>query len=391
MRHEKVVRLLTAIYRYGAVSRDQLGREADVSLAAVSDLTNSLLSCGVLRISGERPSSGGRRAEVLELNGQSRFLISVDLQGNALGICLVDLDGHIHRCCGTRTEIPGLTFNRFLAELRGFLGDLPEREAALVVAVGVVTPELVDRYGATMISSNRIAWPGVPVRERLAHETGLPVYLARSGDAAIMGEKWFGAARAVDDSVVISLGRGVGCGLLLRGQLFSGSSLLAGEFGHTTVEPAGALCYCGKRGCLEMYVAEEGLLSRYAADARVKLAPGFGLRDLCSLARGGDGSALEVLGRAARCLGLRIADLLHVLNPEQIILAGALAENEDIFRPAVDNAIAEFSMPMLSSSTQIVTSALGPDPGPQGAAAYALHQLMRSPEGIDRLLTLHPL
>lgn len=388
MRHEKLGLIFSSIYRHRAVSRDELARETSVSPASISGLTSSLLSSGVLRISGERPSRGGRRAELLELNPGSRFLVGVDLQSRFLRLALTGLSGEIHRSGGGTIENTGLTFNQFLTELKTFLGGMSEAQGDSSLAIGISTPELIDRRAATMISSNRIAWLGVAVTEIVARETGLPTYLARSGDAAVLGEKWFGVAKTVDHSIVITLGGGVGCGLLLENQLYSGASLLAGEFGHMTANPDGPRCYCGKRGCLEGYVSESKLVENFLSAADRPAGADFRLRDLCSLARGGDPVAQAQIQLAGRYLGIGISDLIQLLNPEQVVLAGALADDYDVFLPEIEATIAKFTMPMLSASTRLVSSLLGAEIGVKGAAAFALHQLINSADGIDRIINL---
>ncbi len=329
MRQERLARIFHSLYRRERISRDEIAQAASLSAASVSIFTNSLLDAGVLKVSGALPSRGGRRAALLELNAKSRYLCGVDLQGRDARIGLVDLGGSV-------CEVVASPFSRIVAELRRFL----KKQRVPVLAIGISTPELLDPERRRMISSHRVPWPGVDVGQLVERETRVPAFLTRSVDAAALGEKWFGGARASDNCLVVTWGEGIGCGMLIGGELYSGSSLLSGEFGHTMVDPRGRACYCGKRGCLEMYASSESV-------------------------------------------GLRLADLVQVFNPEQIILGGpkGLAS-----LTAVGAAVRRYAMPAHTSSLRISASMLGPDAGVQGAAASALQQLIDAPGGMDRVL-----
>jgi N-acetylglucosamine repressor len=387
MRHHKMVLIFNAVYRHKTVSRDQLTREVDVSSASISTSINGLLSSGVMRVSGERPSRGGRRAEILELNETSRYLVGVDLQGRRLRIGLVDLAGNIHSTNEKGVDFDqDLTFNHFLGELKTFLSRLSETQTAQLLAVGIGTPEMLDRQAETMISSNRVPWLGVPVREITSRETGLPAYLARSVDGTILGEKWFGAAHDADHSLVVTLGGGLGCGMIFDNELYAGASLMAGELGHITLVPDGPDCYCGKRGCLEMFVAENKIIANYFQEKQEPAPPGFTFAQLTEAARAGDCVAMAQIHAACSYLGLGISHLIQILNPEQIILGGILSTESDLFLPEIRKTIGRHTIPMLADATRIVTSDLGLDAGLKGAAAFALQQLIDCPEGTEALL-----
>jgi N-acetylglucosamine repressor len=371
VRQERLARVFHSLYRHGQVSREAIAMEANLSAASVSTLTQSLLQAGVLRLAGELPSRGGRRADLLELNPPSRHLCGVDLQGRLLRMALVDLGGNVSRTSETRVETAS-PFTRFAEALRGFL----QAHNAVPLAIGIATPELLDRDRRRMVSAHRVSWTGFDIRETVERQTRCTTFLTRSVDAAALGEKWFGSARSAENCLVITWGEGIGCGVLIGGELFSGSALLSGEFGHVTIDPDGAACYCGKRGCLEMY----------ASVGRIVAACGGTFRGLCKRARQGDATAIGAIQQACALTGLRLADLVQVLNPEQIVLAGMAGLEPDLFLPLLRAAIHRHAMPAQAIGLRMDASSLGPDAGCRGAAASALQQLIDSPGGVDRLL-----
>lgn len=375
MRQERLAQVFHSLYRHGRVSREAIAQEANLSAASVSTLTQSLLQAGVLRLAGELPSRGGRRADLLELNASSRQLCGVDLQGRILRMALVDLGGNISRALETRVETAS-PFARFAGELRGFL----RKHSAAPLAIGIATPELLDRDRRRMVSSHRVFWSGIDIRENVERETKSTTFLTRSVDAAALGEKWFGASRSAENCLVLTWGEGIGCGILVGGDLYSGSALLSGEFGHVTIDPSGPACYCGKRGCLETYASARRIVAAYGGSRQLTFS------GLCKKARQGDAAAIGAIHQACELAGQRLADLVQVLNPEQIILAGMAGLEADLFLPPLRAAIQRYAMPAQAIGLRLDASNLGPDAGCRGAAASALQQLIDSPGGMNRLL-----
>jgi glucokinase len=290
-------------------------------------------------------------------------------------MALVDLGGNVSRTSETRIETAS-SFAQFVDELRAFL----RAHKAKPLAIGIATPELLDRERRRMVSSHRISWTGVDIRETVEREAKSTTFLTRSVDAAALGEKWFGASRSAENCLVLTWGEGIGCGVLIGGDLYAGSALLSGEFGHVTIDPGGPVCYCGKRGCLEMYASARRIMAAYGGPPQITF-PG-----LCKRARQGDAVAIGAIQQACDLTGLRLADLVQVLNPEQIILAGMAGLEADLFLPPLRAAIHRYAMPAQAVGLRMDASNLGPDAGCRGAAASALQQFIDSPGGMDRWL-----
>ena len=208
---------------------------------------------------------------------------------------------------------------------------------------------------------------GAALRERFA----LPVTLENDATAAAIGERWLGASKNAKNSIMITLGTGVGGGLIINGEPYRGVDGTAGEIGHINVEPDGHPCGCGSNGCLEQYAS---------ATALVRLAGESGLgsstaRDLYEAASGGDETARSVFATMGRYLGITLAGLINVLNPEVIVIGGGAAAGWDAFIGPAKAEIARKAFEAPARRADVVRSALGDNAGLLGAARSAFIDL----------------
>jgi glucokinase len=258
------------------------------------------------------------------------------------------------------------------------------------VGIGVGVPGIIDlQTGMLRESPNLPGWQNYPVREEIERRLGASVILENDANVAALGEKWLGAARHVDDMCIITLGTGVGGGLILRGEIWHGAVGMAGEVGHIMVEPEGPSCGCGSRGCVEQY-ASATAIRRMAQEAiTAGHAPGllramqqdkdFNSNAVYQLAMQGDHEAQQVLRKAGWALGVTLAGLINTLNLPVYVIGGGVSAAWDAFAPAMMNevrarsyvfkttAAGEGSVPG-ERNTAIVRATLGSDAGLIGAA-----------------------
>jgi N-acetylglucosamine repressor len=210
---------------------------------------------------------------------------------------------------------------------------------------------------------------------------GVPVYVDNDVNTLALTEKWFGAGQGVDHFLIVTVGRGVGMAIVLNGQLYRGVIGGAGEFGHTVIDPEGAVCECGKKGCLEAYVGDLGLV-RMAQEAAVKAGSGnqvSKVAELLASAQSGDAAAQAIFARAGNYLGLGIANLINLLNPQKILISGEGASaGEWLFGP-MRESILHNVMPGLDQDTEIQIDPWGDDAWARGAASLVLRKLFESP------------
>lgn len=240
-------------------------------------------------------------------------------------------------------------------------------------AIGVATGGWVDpRQGNVIYATGNLpGWSGVEIRSVLEHATGLPVAVENDANAMAVAEKRFGLARAADSFVCLTLGTGVGGGCFVGGRLNRGAHFMANAFGHVVLEPGGLPCTCGQRGCLEAY-ANAAALVRYAGEGYSTA------RDVVERARGGDAGARGALKTYAGYLGRGLAGLIHVLDPELIVLSGGLAEGNRMLLADLEEELGRLVIGWGQRRVRLAMSEIASYGGVIGAAAVALDESNRS-------------
>ena len=308
-----------------------------------------------------------------------REAVGVDIGGTKIAASRISAEGEILAA----TVIPTPANDQSAA--------LPAIEAAAaevmvdgVVAIGVGMAGLIDVRSGILLSTPNLVWRQLPLREGLATRFGLPVTVNNDATAAAWAESRLGASRGRDDSLFVGIGTGIGGGIVSGGRLVRGAHGLAGEIGHTIVEPGGPLCGCGNLGCWEqvasgLAIARAGrrAVTEEPSSSIARLAggdPGRATGELVTeAAQGGDGVAVAILARVARRLGEGVAALVNILDPEIVVIGGGVGEAGDVlFVPLREAFLASVEGADVRPEVPIVPAMLGNDAGAIGAALLAL-------------------
>jgi predicted NBD/HSP70 family sugar kinase len=258
------------------------------------------------------------------------------------------------------------------------------------LGVAIAVPGLTDSQGQTMVISESLGWSDVPLAQRLHERLLCPVTLVNRTRAGAQGEHLCGAGVGVDNLLYVSISSGIGVGIILGGRLFTGAHGTSGELGHTTVLPDGPQCGCGNRGCLETVASipviirniqgrlqkGEPSLLRESAVATADLQ----YQQILAAARDGDALVLDEMRQGCRYVGVAIANLIDVLNPERVIIGGQLAEAGEIALSTIRETVQRRSFVPCFSGVQIVRNALGPDSACIGACSVVLEQYIAQVE-----------
>ncbi len=306
-----------------------------------------------------------------------RLAIGVDLGGTNVRLALVGDQGIVGPRSRHATEVARgreQVFGRLAEAVLGLARGVPA--GGRVVGVGIGVPGVIDHAGGTVIASaNFPGWRDVPVAGELARLTGLPVVVENDANAAAVGERRYGAGRPFDSFVLLTLGTGIGSGIVLDGRLWRGVSGMAGEAGHVTIDGSdGAVpCGCGNRGCAERY-ASATAVARMAHEAG--LPRHLDAAGVAALAARDDEPeaevAREVFRRAGRALGLLASGLINILNPGAILVGGGMSEAWDLLEPPLRSEILARAHRPMGETTVLARAALGDDAGILGAAGLVL-------------------
>jgi len=241
--------------------------------------------------------------------------------------------------------------------------------------------------GVITISPNLPGWHDIPLRDIVRKECGVNTFLINDANAAALGEHHFGAGRGVNNLIYLTVSTGIGGGIIINGELYSGPCGSAGEIGHMTIDINGLRCSCGNVGCLEMLasgtaVAREAIrrISQGEESTLTEMVEGkidnITAEKVGVAAQGGDSLALEVISKAATYLGVGMVNVVNIFNPEMIIVGGGVAQIGDLFLEPARQVVKERAFQLSAQAVSIVPAQLGDNAGLLGAAVFAHHQLV---------------
>ena len=319
------------------------------------------------------------------LNRDRDLVIAIDIGGTHFRVALVNDEGAIleRQADLVNSDQPP---DRTLDRIRAAAADMLSRAGReRVKGVGAATAGLVTPVtGVLLMSPNLPTWYNTPLKHIWERDLELPAWVGNDANLAALGERRFGAGNGSDDLVYITCSTGVGGGVITGGRLVTGFGGFAGEIGHMTIDIHGPQCRCGNIGCLE--VMASGTAIARMAEERIAAGEQSSLNELVEGATGGisakmvaeatgsgDRLAAEVMNTAATNLGVGVVNLVHIFNPEIVIIGGGVSRAGDMIFDPVRRVVAERSMPDLS--VEIVPAALGDDSGLLGAAALVLDSI----------------
>jgi len=305
------------------------------------------------------------------------FVLAFDLGGTHLRAAMVGEDGAIHSSVKHQTPVTtsaSEVVNALVAAARESESRLPPGQ--LIKAASVAVPGSVNTATGVVVNAPNVsALNGFQLAAALTSELGLAATVENDANAAAVGEMWRGAARGYRSIVCVTMGTGVGGGIILDGKLWRGVNNSAGEVGHTCVDPfSDVACTCGSRGCLERFASATGIV-RMTREAQSRFpnsvwqsAGQFTSADVYQAGVQGDALALEIMQRVGFYLGVALANLVNLLNPEMIVIGGGVANGWHLFADEMRKQVAERAFPVLAAQVKIVRAECGDDAGLLGAA-----------------------
>ncbi|MEH3088490.1 MAG: ROK family transcriptional regulator [Microbacterium arborescens] len=302
----------------GPTSRADLARELGVSPALITQHTRQLIVDGLLAELDHSPSQGGRPARLLGLVSDAGRAIGVKVVADHITAVEVGIDGSVARSATEPFDAAsGTAITRLGAMLKTFIDG---GSGAPLLGIGVGVPGNVDEQAVGTVDSTQLGWQRVPLGEALRHQLDLPVLVENNVNALAIAEALHGQARGHANVLVITIGTGIGAGLMTDGRVLRGRSGGAGEIGHVPVEEDGPLCQCGGRGCLEAIIGQSALVDR--ARERGLIGVDAGVSALRALADSGDLEAQQLFSHAGHLLGRVLAGVVNLIDPEIVIMLG---------------------------------------------------------------------
>lgn len=310
-------------------------------------------------------------------------IVGIDLGGTMVKIGIVNSNGEILRKDEIETRLE-LGFQKVVERICNKIKEIVDLKD--VKAVGIGSPGSIDHdKGIIKFSPNFPGWNNVPLKDEIEKHLNVPVFIENDANSAALGEKWFGEGKNKDHIVVLTLGTGIGGGVITHGKLLTGSDGIGAELGHMIVDPHGPICGCGNYGCLEAMASATALI-RYANESRKRFPESkifelesqrnvLGAREIFDAYRANDKLAIRIFDTFVDAMSVGITSIIHIFNPQVVILGGGMSRSADLFIPKIREKVSMRVIPSFMGTFEIVGSRLGNDAGILGAAAIALENL----------------
>lgn len=325
---------LLEVLIHGELPRAEIARRLHLSRASLTRITRQLVDDGFL-IEGETRlmAQTGRPSEMLALRAEARRFLGIKLTGDRLYAVVTDLSATIvasadHALVSSDPADVVAQIVDVAAQYRGQWPDL--------VAIGIAIAGRVAKHpdGAVVEESGFLQWTDVPLGALVADATGLPCAVENDVQALTATEHWFGAGAGIDDMALITVGAGIGCGLVLGGHVVEGAHARSGQVSHTIVDEAGPHCGLGHRGCASSVLVNSAIVDAYRQ-------PGADYDGVVAAARAGDAIALAAFADAGRALGVLIATVVNLVDPKKVVLTGDGIAVHELGGGALRAALAE--------------------------------------------------
>lgn len=371
--------IFTTVLSHGPLTRREVARRTGLSPAAVTKAVRPLIESGYLveDADAEARPALGRPAGLVRVDGGRALFIGVKLTGDEIIGVLTDL------CCrglvDRRVPLADRAPEAVLAATADLVRELlteAEGYGVRVAGLGIAVSGDVDRAEGVVRYSPFLEWREVPLAGLAAAATGLPVTVDNDVRALTVAEQWFGAGVGLSDFAVVTVGAGVGCGLVVHGRVVAGAHGVAGEIGHVTVDPDGPPCHCGNRGCVEAVAADAAILARIRETGGTEVAD---TAEAVDRARQGDAGAREAYARAGNAIGRGIATVANLLGPSRVIISGEGLAAYDLFAEHIREA---FTAAAFGSAARcdVRTRPLPFEEWARGAAATAIQSFITAPD-----------
>ncbi|MBD3349117.1 MAG: ROK family protein [Candidatus Eisenbacteria bacterium] len=372
--------VLRLIWRERRISRASIAKKARLSRSTVSEVVAEILPTGLVEEVGLGKSRGGRRPVLLEFQYGACVILGVEMGAAHVAVALTDLRGNVlaweQREHPVRTDPEGT--RALIAELADTCLSNEAREERPLVGIGVAIPSPFDPAHPDQLSTIVLPeWKGRLGLESLGERYGVPLMVDNDANLGALAEHWWGAGRDVDDFAYIKVATGIGSGHIIGGEIYRGATGVAGEIGHTAIDPNGKPCICGLRGCLVTLIGTPALVERahelLAEHPDSMLAGGeFDIGQLEEAALVGDPVAVEVAREAAGHLGIVVAGLLNLLNPSMVVVGGDLAGLGELLLVPLRETARSRTLVSSVRAAEIRASELGPKSVAIGAATLVL-------------------
>ncbi|MBN2048282.1 MAG: ROK family transcriptional regulator [Anaerolineaceae bacterium] len=392
LRKVNLTAVLNRLRQQAPISRADLADETGLNKATITRLIADLIEHGFVRETGTRSSSTGRPSILLELDPDAGYIIGVRLDIDYSTVILTNFAAEVI----WRYEEPHSTkdgqekIQQNLLNLIKMAEDHAPKTGRPILGLGLSLPGLVDVDSGALLFAPNLGWRNVPMREWLQQYFDCPIYVDNEANLAALGESYFGAARDCDYVLHVNITSGVGAGIVVHQQIFPGTSGLAGEVGHMTIDPHGPRCNCGNIGCWETFVSgpaifrqmRDLILDGQSSILDIEMLDNFNRLSVplvVEAAENGDPVAEAILNSTSDYIGLGLANLINLLNPQRVVLGGYLCPAYPRMLKTISDVVQNRALRWTRDASEIVIAQYGSDASLMGAIATIYNHALSFP------------
>ncbi|WP_168735717.1 ROK family protein [Cohnella fermenti] len=366
--------LLQQIWKHEAISRVELVELTKLTSGTVTNLTQDLIQLGLIQESETSSGSVGRKRVMLKYNLERFLIIGLDISRTSYEVILTDLTGRIVKSAEGNTvgiHQPEQILDLIESHIRS-MNHYAASRGTPVIGLGVSIPGPMDRKAGQLLSPvNFPGWENFPIVSTLESRFGLHVFVEDDARASALAERWYGLGRSVQDLLFITMGMGIGGGVITRGELVEGANGLYGQVGHITLVPDGQLCACGNRGCWETVGSIPGILNRWSA--------GHSIDEFFHAVRQGDPTAQQCLTQTLRDMESALTTLFNTYDPEIIVIGGRLYPYLAMYMNEIRAGVKERIYSFVRNRLTIEPATFGSSQNAIGAVALVFEHLLMAP------------
>ncbi|QXE01421.1 ROK family transcriptional regulator [Terribacillus sp. DMT04] len=362
--------ILNKIRLAAPISRAAIAKETGLTPPTVSTIVKELMEQGLVVESTLGSSSGGRKPKMLRIQTEGLYVIGVDAGPETVDCILTTLTGEVIGTVSSKLDVH--TNREFLMQLSQAVDYLLESYSVKkehILGIGIAMHGVVDAEAGIGQVAPILKLHHIPIKQEMERVFGVPVKVENDARAMALGESWFGKYDTRDTIVAVNIGSGIGAGIIIQGRLLRGAAGLAGEFGHMSIDLNGEICACGNRGCLQTFASGPAIAKR---------AGMISGEAVYQAALKGEETAINVLQETGRTLGIGLINLIHLLNPDRIILGGGVMQSAAYLLPMLREEIEARALTEEATRTEILISELRERATVLGAVALLLEEIFAS-------------
>lgn len=363
--------VLNSIEKKAPISRAQISKDTGLNKATVSSMVSELIDESLVSEIGSGQSSGGRKPVMLYFNNHAGYSIGIDLGVNYILAILTDLSGNVVLELSEtiyKTDVQHV--KKKTTTLISTLIEKKPKSPYGVIGIGIGVPGIVDNNGVILFAPN-LKWRQISFKEEFEQIFQIPVIVENEANAGAYGEQLYGAGKDITNLIYISVGIGIGTGIIINNELFTGSTGISGEMGHLTIEINGKKCPCGNRGCWELYASESALLNKAKGLFVFKNNKVPNIEQIIIEAKKGNNDVLRLLNSIGEYIGIGLANAINTFNPEIIIIGNRFAHLKNWITNPINRVLDERLYPYYRETTNIYFSSLGSYSCAVGAASFS--------------------